>query len=282
MCTKMLFWGGYFLFSIVLFVFSSYVQEKDKKIIIFFYSFFLWFLASFRYMVGTDYPSYVQLYSLPADCVEDILYSRTEPLFQVLVAFLNLCGFDYQMLFVIIETIIMYYLLKAFKFFLIEDKKVLLALFIYGVFSIGFYWSFNVVRQVVAMSIIMYASRFIFTQSKGKFFFYVFYATLFHYSAILFIFTYWIDKLQITMKRQCIILILCICLAVSGYNAIPLVLLMDIFSEMIGLYRGYIVGIQDIAVSGNVLISYTSIFLIGAYIYISRTFLSTKKWALQG
>lgn len=278
----MLFWGSYFLFSIALFIFSYYVKKQDQRKLVFIYGFFLWFLAAFRHMVGTDYLSYKSLYSMPPETLSDIFTFRTEPvfqhivftepLFQIIVFILNYFGFDYQMLFLVMESIVIYFLIKAFYFYLVDDNKVLIALIIYGVFSIGFFLSLNVVRQVVAMSIVLYASKYIIFNNCFRFFIYIMYASLFHYSAILFFVMYWFSKIKISMRSQVILLLGCLLFAILGYNLQILFIIMDKFTETFGLYKHYVLLAKGGILEQEIFIPYATIMLMSFYLYIYKSF----------
>lgn len=262
-----MFWVFFYIISILFWSLSIKTKYNDQKKLIRTYVIFLWFIGSFRYMVGADYYSYRLLYDIPVDKIEDVFSARTEPMFQLIVMILNDLGFDFQMMFLIYETLIIYFFLKGIRCFFINDRYVLLTLIIYGCFSIGFYWSLNVIRQVLAMSICFYSVKFIISRDIYKFIVCIIIAVLNHYSAIIFLPMYILYGRRLNFRFCIISLLFFILLTISGKNIDIILLVLSFVSDNYGYYTGYAMNIKNMIVIDSSIPSST-IVLVAVYFYM--------------
>lgn len=101
----------WFLFAgIALFIYfvSLFFYEKNyARIISHIYVFYIWFISSFRYQIGTDYDTYEKVYY--ANNPDGIYLMLKEPTFRFFVWVFNELGFTSQMFFLTYETILVFF-----------------------------------------------------------------------------------------------------------------------------------------------------------------------------
>lgn len=150
-------------------------------------------IAGFRYNVGVDYENYVNLYHNITQryygMTDAILNSRFEPGWIVINYIVKYIFNDVQYVFVISA-----FLTWLFAFKAIYDNRIrisvgvavlILLCTLYGV-------SFNIVRQVLAASVIMLAIKPMIDRKPLKFILTVLFASTFHLTAIIFLPAYWV------------------------------------------------------------------------------------------
>lgn len=152
-------------------------------------------LAGFRDQVGTDFQAYVWMYQdLSAISLSDFFQNYSSQIEIGVYALANISSFltgNYLLFFLLLSfsTLLFFYLgLKRFNV-----PHIGLAFFLFLVIS--FPSSFNIARQLLAISIIFYASSYILERRLWKYILWVGVAALFHKTAILFIPVYLIGKL---------------------------------------------------------------------------------------
>lgn len=186
------FWMLFTLIALVLYGLTM-VDHSNKftKCISVVYVVFIWFVNSFRYMVGADYETYTIIYNLS---IESSYMSLAEPSLVLLVQLLNEIGFSSQMLFLVYETILLMFLYFGIRFYAKNEQQVILALLMYTFFPRGYWTSMNLVRQATAVAIVLWSSQFIIKKNFGKYLLGIVFATFLHYSAIIFLPFYWMNK----------------------------------------------------------------------------------------
>lgn len=172
-----------YIITYILFMFSlllGIVSFKLRSALCYVMLFFLIFIAGFRYYVGTDYKTYVLL----ANNIYDGLPSYMEFGFVYLLKISHFLGFNTQFVFLISSYITM---ILFFKYFKENSNDILFSLFLFFLFPVFFFASFNGVRQFIAVGIFLYSTRFILSRSFIKFFSCVLFGALFHYTILLMI-----------------------------------------------------------------------------------------------
>lgn len=262
----MIYWIIYFSLSMGVFVFSQYVRDEDQKKLLIFYCTFLWMFGSFRYMVGTDFYNYMMIYQNPPQSIDELFDSRYEPMFTVCVMLLNYCEFSSQALFVVMESLTLFFFVKGVNVFVDDYREKLFIVILYAVFSLGFYWTFNAVRQVAAMSILLYSAKYILARKFLKFNLCVLLAMSFHYMAIVFVWMYFIYDVRINKKIVIVLLLLSVVAVITGYNFKVITEGMISVFSVTGLYYGYAArGLEYILTDGG--ISNTTIAFILFYVF---------------
>ena len=142
--------------------------------------------AGFRYEIGYDYPKYL------AGFLFDSELKHWEPLFNFLTRLIREINFglDSQALFVLFSFLTIMILFISIKRLTPYYRT---SLIIYLLIPGLFLNSFSVVRQAIAMAIILYALFFLTVEKDNKkFIAYALVAFLFHYSSIFVTLTYFI------------------------------------------------------------------------------------------
>ena len=153
-------------------------------------------VIGFRYGVGTDYFSYEQLY-LTQDSSTFADKYGIEFLFYGIYTICYRLGLSYNVALCVLNMIPIYFLYKRFR------GDVAFAWIVVMLFLSGqFFMHLNIVRQSVAMFVLLYATRYIIDRSFLKFAFWVFVAMGFHVSAILFLPVYYIPRLSPLLERR--------------------------------------------------------------------------------
>jgi hypothetical protein len=159
----------------------------------------LWIPAAIRYGIGTDYFSYVDYYN-------DIKYGgisrKLEVGFIFIYKLLIMLNLDVQWFFVITSFFTILFTLLSFK------KHFYFSVLLYNLFLLYLY-SYNIVRQALAVAIVMYAISNIIRGNAKKYVFLVCMASLFHISAILFLPFFLFSKInyKITIPLMIIIIL---------------------------------------------------------------------------
>lgn len=145
----------------------------------------IWFVSAFRWDIGYDYFAYYQmLYPI----LDDFSISRFEPINQLIFYFAYYLRIP-SLVFFIYSTLIT---ILVGAGIIKKSHYVAFSLLIY--ICLCYTFSFGVIRQALAVSIIFYSYRFL-EEKKNKYFFLcLFIAILCHYSAIIGIFVFWAYK----------------------------------------------------------------------------------------
>ena len=153
-------------------------------------------VIGYRYGVGTDYFSYEQIYFSQDSASFADRYS-IEYLFYTIYTICYKLGVSYNLALCILNIIPIYFLYKTFR----NDtayKWIIVMLFLSG----QFFLHLNIVRQSIALFILLYSTRYIISQSFIRFIFLVFIAMGFHTSAILFLPVYYISRFSFIVQRR--------------------------------------------------------------------------------
>lgn len=169
---------------------------------------FLAAVSGFRYGVGTDYFNYVEYFNRGWEAPVEIG-------FLYLTALIGKLGLNSQAMFLVLSSLTMYFLYKGVEYYIIPgftNKIVLyILLLLYFIFP-----SMNVVRQSLAASIILYASRYIVERNILRFYIWVIIAMLFHKTSAIFFLLYFFINKNFQIKILLFILIMAYSLASTG------------------------------------------------------------------
>ncbi len=177
------------IFYIVIFLFSAFLlnnKTKYKKLTVYLGFAILVIVASFRYMVGTDFLTYTRSISYYGDMTWNEFFSLSllEDFGNKLYTRLTYQIGGYKLFFgtSALITILPIYLLVKYNF-----QRIYIGLsFVY--FLLFFYpASYNIVWQYIAAGITFYSLKYIFSGNLIKFILLILLAFLFHKSAIVFL-----------------------------------------------------------------------------------------------
>lgn len=174
-------------------------------------------ISGLRYYVGTDYGSYVGIYNKYYNySLLELFESKTEFLFLIIIKIASIFN-NYQATFfimAILTVLIAYFSILNYKEKLSLGFMFFIYLFMY------FTSSFNLVRQALAVVIVLYSYKFIFERNWKKFTIIILIAALFHVSALLFLPFYFVFDKENNNKKKYVryIYIICTILVVFFYE----------------------------------------------------------------
>lgn len=190
-----------YLFLFIYF-FINIIKNKKSRVDFIFLQIILIFLLSFTYKMGSDWIPYQRFYN-NIDNINIFEYKSFEIGYTLYCFFMKkIFGFNYEIFMGITIGTCIYILLKELKK---RTNNYFLATFIFTV-----QYLFNtsvepVVRQLIALTILVYALKYIEEKKLYKFILFVVLASQFHMSAIIFLAIYGLEKVNIK-KRTIIIL----------------------------------------------------------------------------
>lgn len=173
--------------------FSKLIKGKTAKWIFFGAIIIPVIVSGFRYGIGTDYFNYIRTYERfqyqYTGMIDAMLNSRFEPGWVFLNYFVKFIFDDVKFLFIISA-----FLTWAFSFKAIYDNKdrISVGIAVLILLCTLYNMSFNITRQVLAISIIMLSIKPMLDGKKWKFALTVLFASCFHYISLIFLFSYWI------------------------------------------------------------------------------------------
>lgn len=181
----MLFWELFFLGSIFVYISGNIFATSCRRVLIYLYILVIWFIGAFRLNIGADYSTYEMMYN----SFEEIYVDGVEPTFSFIVFILKQLSFNSQMLFVVYETIIIFFLYIGVKKYCSSYVCRLIFLVLYVIVPVqgGYWWDLNGVRQAATVSVSFLSSGFFLSKKYFYFLLAFVLAILFHYSAIIFI-----------------------------------------------------------------------------------------------
>lgn len=173
-------WTTYLIYNLVLFIggglvfLSQYAQVTGIKKLLYLISFlFVWLVSALRYNVGTDYPNYIYIF----DNLYLYEFGVLEPIYYLLNQVIVLLGINKQWLFITTSFISTFFIYKTANYYNQKGWFILFyLLFLYLA-------SLSIVRQLTAVSIIVYGVHHLLNYNNKKFILSILFAAGFHYSA---------------------------------------------------------------------------------------------------
>lgn len=173
------------LYNAVIFISSIllYVSEKDKNSFVRKITCILAFLVvvvpnAIRFEIGTDYLNYVKIY-------EDFEHGELaafEPGFVAIIKLLQSLGLSADWLFIVVSFFIYFFVFLSYP----SRYKYLANAFFLVIYYLI---SFNLLRQVMAISVAMFAiSSFLEDDKSVKYYIWIYFCSLFHVVGLLFLF----------------------------------------------------------------------------------------------
>ncbi|MDK0613773.1 EpsG family protein [Clostridium perfringens] len=231
--------------------------------ILFIYAFVInWINSGLRYGVGTDFFSYLNHYNY----AKDIKIYDNEPIYILSVRLLKLVFGEYSQIFFIISSFIILYFIYKICVERVEYYELGVFLFITLYF---YYSSLNLVRQWIAVSIILYSYKYIFQKNLKRYLIAVLIAILIHNTAIVAIPLYFLINLDIKKFTSKIIILSIVSLTIFSRSLLNLIFY--ILSKFdIGDYYKYELSNQINQNAG-------SAYFIIAIVVLSLYFITNKK-----
>lgn len=154
-------------------------------------------VSAVRYRVGTDWYIYDEYFH----AINEGTNAFREPLFNLLNRIIYLFTHDSQLLFVAVAVITL-----SFTFLAIyqQSKYIPFSIILYFLSTIYFN-SLNQMRQAIAMSIFLYASKYIWTKNWKKYMLWVLVAVGFHISALIYVPVYFLYGWKAEIKKHIVL-----------------------------------------------------------------------------
>lgn len=204
----MIYFSIFFFSGVILFI-TQHNKNKLIKKIGYVISFFTILLPhGLRYGIGTDYfYTYVPYFKF----ISKGKRYFAEPLFNFLnIAVDKLTG-DYKLLFFISSFIFFYLIFITLRK---TSKNITISVLLLFLCQVYFY-SMNMVRQSIAISIVLFAYLVINNGEKIKKIIIIIFASLFHSSAIFLLPFLYLSKKQYTNKQK--IITVCVCFIINAF-----------------------------------------------------------------
>ena len=158
-------------------------------------------LASLRWQVGTDYVTYGQLYTSlnQIDTLGEFVYQLpiTEPGYILLNFFVKAVFDNVIMIYAICALIILFFFYRAIEDYH-EKGSVLLAVLVF--LALFYSLSLNIMRQMIAVSIIFFATRYIFQHKYGSAAAWTVVAVSFHVTALVVV-PFWVIRGEMRWQK---------------------------------------------------------------------------------
>lgn len=224
--------------SLALSLILIWIFNKNNKINIYLKAFIcalpLSFVAGCRYNVGTDFMSYYIQFQLNNQGLD----SRMEPLFLLLNKTIGIFTDNPQWFFIVTSFLFCtFFTVTILKF----SRNVYMSMFLF-LTTTTYFMFLNVTRQLFAISIAYLGFEFIVNKKFIPYIAVISVATLYHYSCILLIPLYWVDKLKLNRKYSILyglLSIFVIAIIVDG--------VLDVFYNL-SYYNKYIGTINNMSV----------------------------------
>lgn len=220
--------GSLLFYLILIFICSLLIsishKNKNKNGIYAAY-FTLVLISVFRYDIGNDYQNY---YYMIRNLANGFHFNNNaplfsigsiEPLFYFLSALFKNATYPTFWVLAIYFIISLFFLYKAFE----ENKSHFVGIFIFFISGMLFvYW--DQVRQGLAISIIIYAIKFIKEDKFSKYFLFILLAASAHYSALLILPFYFVNKIR---PIKFIYIVIILALSISNFATNYFIYLFD-------------------------------------------------------
>ena len=180
------------------------------------------------YGIGTDTINYIPIFqdiSNSNNIIDYSLSNNVEIGFSFLVYFINLFSQDYFLIFTILTSII--YINLIITVYRYNLSYILFFCSLFCIFQMYFY-SFNILRQAIAISFVILATSYLVENKDKKFLILCFFAFIFHYSSVFVILFYFIYLFRVKIVNFWYLVLIVLLFALSF-----------IFSYVIGGFDKY-------------------------------------------
>lgn len=235
------FWNVLYFIIWHLFFIALFLEEKYKKYILYNMLVLIWFVAAFRYNIGTDYYSYESLYKSWNIYSGDVFdfSGNVEPSFWLITGLLNEFGFSSQMLFLIYETIVLVALYKAI---MSNINSTMIAVIVFTLYVLypadgGYWWSMSFIRQAAGISIALLGGEYFQKKNYLKCFIASILAIMFHYSIIIMMPLYLLKNVKINVKIVYVLLVIGFIFNATGVNSYIIMQVISYVTKLTGRYE---------------------------------------------
>lgn len=218
-----------FCISILLINFGT---QKKKKMLTYIGLLLPILLAGFRYKVGTDFVTYMSLQQkygrLP---LNSMFNAEVEPIFIIFSKISYLLDMP-QLVFILYALFTIYFVYKAVEKLNLNIENNYNIGWVFFVYLFSYYLtSFNIMRQGLAISIVIYAFTYIVEKKIVKYILTVLLAILCHKTAIIILPVYFIYDNKRSVKKQMLICILFLLLVINFENIFTYITNISMFEK---------------------------------------------------
>ncbi len=263
------FWWIFFGISVFTIPIVYLLPEKYRDLGVYSYLIFVILVSGFRDNIGTDFGTYQEFFTMYGS--HEFFYAmdanaQLEPAIAFLIPLLERLGGASQsffMLYAIITLVGFYY--GARNFFRGNYLGILLVLLLYITYNStgGFWWGMNGVRQAAAMGILFAFSSCLYTDEKKKFLFAVGVASLFHYSALVFLPAPFFVLFRFQKKWVFLTVLSSLAVTLSGLSKDMVLGVLSFALGIVGRYEGALLLITE----GSKAFSYMSFVYVAMYLF---------------
>lgn len=198
-----------FIFTILFILSINKGEKKKKDKVVNLVIYFITFILAFNYKMGTDWLIYQRYYELEVIrySFKDILFNnpfRLERGYIILNLLGNKIGLNYEFF---MAVLIIFCIINILKIGSKKSKNYyifVLIIFVEYIFGMSIE---PVIRQFIAVTIIVIGYQYIEKKELLKFFLIILVAIQFHTSAVIGFGAYFLDKINISKKRLCFLVI---------------------------------------------------------------------------
>lgn len=216
-----------------LLLYKAFDNKRSKKVLMI-VCIILFFVAAFRGDFTNDYRLYYYCFEQNSDISFQNLISSRDWLFWVITKFVYEIFGNYLFCYVIVALLMMYF---YYKCFLKASDLFFLTLFIFVAVD-NYVISFNLSRNILAVSICAVAIIYIWERKTIPYVSYIIVASMIHRSALIMIPMYWI--LQIDFRKRRNSFLLCACIFATTIGALYTTKIAMYVQSFIGMdYESY-------------------------------------------
>ena len=263
-------WIGIVFLVVIVNIISLFAIKKDISILAFILLILVTIISAVRSDIGEDYSGYIGWFSV-CDITQEIL-PYPEVSFQILATLIQKANLSYQCMFAFYSIMISAFIWKSAKIYVKDRKYVLLyiSLWVIAAFDIGWWYSMNVIRQYLAVTILLYAYRYLIEKENKKYITWCLIAAFIHVSALAMLVLPILLKMKISKKIYAIFIGVAIVLSFTSFKHIW----MQWILSTVGIYENYI----DFAVGDT----YAGLGLSSYFFLIQAVFLMKKlNWDIR-
>lgn len=266
----MFFWIGLLLFIIFIFINDFFVFQNKHKLFSYVLLISLFIISALRSHIGNDYDTYVSDFYVYSGYDVFSMYDLMlrEPTECLIIYVLSTLGFDYQMLFFVYSAATFFLIIVILRKKYSNYIYILIGILVFAIDYNLMWYSYSIIRQMLAALICLYSVTYLEENHVFKFICCVSTAALWHYSAILFLFIYFIPKKKMNVKLYSLLLLLGGIVYISRINSHIVDYVLSFFPAM-ERYAWYVYAWQDTMIPGismwyiyHVILGYFFIYFI--------------------
>ena len=229
-------WIGIVVLVIGMNIVSLFMIKQEVPILAWVLLVIVTIMSAVRSNIGEDYSSYIELFFL-CDVMDEIL-PYPEISFQILSTIIQKAELGYQCVFAFYSVAIAVFIWKSAKVYVKDRRYILLfiSLWIISAFDMGWWFSMNVVRQYLAIAILLYAYRYLIENKNKKYIIWCLIAAFIHISALAMLVLPIVLKMHISKGKYVILTCVAIVLSFTSFKYIWA----SWTISQLGIYENYI------------------------------------------